>query len=81
VLIASGIGLVFVQGGPIFAVLAVVHRFATYAFTATIVGHVVIAAGILPGYRGAWRSMHLGGRLRLDTARPLWPGWTERKRD
>ena len=22
--------------------------------------------------------MHLGGRLRLDTARRVWPGWTER---
>jgi hypothetical protein len=22
--------------------------------------------------------MHLGGRLRIDTARRLWPAWTER---
>ncbi len=22
--------------------------------------------------------MHLGGRIHLDTARRLWPGWTER---
>jgi hypothetical protein len=44
-----------------------------------IVGHIVVAAGILPGYRGAWRSMHLGGRVSLDTARRLWPGWTERR--
>jgi formate dehydrogenase subunit gamma len=80
-LIASGIGLVFVHGGPFFAVLAAVHRLATFAFTVTIVGHIVIAAGILPGYRGVWRSMHLGGRLHLDTARRLWPGWTERERD
>lgn len=59
-------------------VLGAVHRVATIAFTMAIAGHIVIAAGVLPGYRGAWRSMHLGGRLRLDTARRLWPGWTER---
>jgi hypothetical protein len=23
--------------------------------------------------------MHFGGRLRLDTARRLWPGWTDRQ--
>jgi hypothetical protein len=26
-----------------------------------------------------WRSMHLGGRLRVDTAHRVWPGWTEEK--
>jgi cytochrome b subunit of formate dehydrogenase len=80
VLVASGIGLAFIHGGALFALLAAVHRLATFAFTVVIAGHVVITAGILPGYRGAWRSMHLGGRLRLDTARRLWPGWTERQR-
>ena len=78
VLIASGVALVFVHGGPLFAVLATVHRLATIAFSVTIAGHILVASGLLPGYRGAWRSMHLGGRLRLDTARRLWPGWTER---
>jgi formate dehydrogenase subunit gamma len=77
-LIVSGVGLVMVHAGPLFAVLAAVHRVATIAFTIVIVGHVVVAIGILPGYRGAWRSMHLGGRVRVDTARRLWPGWTER---
>jgi formate dehydrogenase subunit gamma len=77
-LVGSGVGLVVVHVGPLFAVLAAIHRLATIAFTIVIVGHIVVAAGILPGYRGAWRSMHLGGRLRLDTARRLWPGWTDR---
>jgi cytochrome b subunit of formate dehydrogenase len=76
-LIATGVALVFVKVGPAFAVLAAVHRLATIAFTIVIAGHVLIAVGILPGYRGVWRSMHLGGRLRLDTARRLWPGWTD----
>jgi formate dehydrogenase subunit gamma len=76
-LIGSGVALVFLHGGPAFAVAAAIHRVATVAFTVVIAGHIVVAAGILPGYRGAWRSMHLGGRLRLDTARRLWPGWTE----
>jgi cytochrome b subunit of formate dehydrogenase len=78
-LVGTGIGLVFVHVGPLFAILATVHRAATILFTVVIVGHIVVAAGMLPGYRGAWRSMHRGGRLRLDTARRLWPGWTERR--
>ncbi|MGH2418003.1 MAG: cytochrome b/b6 domain-containing protein [Candidatus Limnocylindria bacterium] len=79
VLVVTGVALVFIHVGPLFAVLGVIHRLSTIAFTVVIVGHIVIATGILPGYRGAWRSMHLGGRLHLDTARRLWPGWTERK--
>jgi cytochrome b subunit of formate dehydrogenase len=78
-LIASGVGLTLVDGGPVFAIMAAVHRLATIAFTIVIVGHIVVALGILPGYRGVWRSMHLGGHLRLATARRLWPGWTERQ--
>jgi formate dehydrogenase subunit gamma len=77
-LVASGIGLVLVHVGPLFAMLNLIHRVATIAFTVVIAGHIVVALGILPGYRGVWRSMHLGGRLRLDTAHRLWPGWTER---
>jgi hypothetical protein len=73
------VALVFVKVGPAFAFLAAVHRLATIAFTVVILGHVIVAIGVLPGYRGAWRSMHLGGRLRLDTARRLWPGWTDRE--
>jgi len=79
-LIASGVALTLVHVGPVFAVVAAIHRLATIAFTIVIVGHIVVALGILPGYRGVWRSMHLGGRLRLDTARRLWPGWVERER-
>jgi formate dehydrogenase subunit gamma len=78
-LVVSGVALFFVHAGPGFALMAAIHKVATYAFTVVIVGHIVVASGILPGYRGAWRSMHLGGRLRLDTARRLWPGWTRRQ--
>jgi cytochrome b subunit of formate dehydrogenase len=79
VLIGSGVGLVFVHVGPAFAVLALVHRLSTIIFTVVIAGHILIAIGVLPGYRGVWRSMHLGGRLSIDTARRVWPGWTERR--
>jgi formate dehydrogenase subunit gamma len=79
VLVASGIGLVLVHVGPLFALLATVHRLATIAFSIVIVGHIVVAVGVLPGYHGTWRSMHLGGRVSLDTARRLWPAWTERQ--
>lgn len=80
-LILSGVALVFVHVGPLFAITALIHKLATYAFTIVIVGHIVVALGILPGYHGVWRSMHIGGRLRLDTARRLWPGWTARQRE
>ena len=80
VLVATGVALVFIHGGPLFAVVAVVHRLSTIVFTVVIAGHIVVAAGLLPGYRGAWRSMHLGGHLRRETAQRLWPGWTERQR-
>jgi cytochrome b subunit of formate dehydrogenase len=76
-LVVTGVALVFIKGGPVFALLAAVHRLSTIAFTVVIGGHVVVAIGILPGYRGVWRSMHLGGRLREDTARRLWPGWAD----
>jgi formate dehydrogenase subunit gamma len=78
-LVASGVALTLVHAGPMFALVAAVHRLATIAFTVVIVGHVVVALGILPGYRGVWRSMHLGGRLHRDTAHRLWPGWAERE--
>lgn len=76
----SGAGLVVLHGGPVFAVLARAHRWATYLCTPLIALHVLVAAGVLPGYRGVWRSMHLGGRLDAGVARRLWPAWFERLR-
>ncbi|MQA82445.1 MAG: cytochrome b/b6 domain-containing protein [Streptosporangiales bacterium] len=78
VLILSGVGMAWLSGGPVFAVLVHLHKWSTYGVTPLIAGHIVIAAGILPGYRGVWRSMHMGGRLQADVARRLWPGWFER---
>jgi formate dehydrogenase subunit gamma len=78
VLTVSGIGLTVLHGGRAFAVLAHMHEWTAVAVTPVILGHVAIAAGVLPGYRGVWRAMHLGGRVELRTARRLWPGWTER---
>jgi cytochrome b subunit of formate dehydrogenase len=79
-LVVSGIGLFVVSGGPAFVWFNRIHRWSTYLFTPVIVGHVVIAAGVLPGYRGVWRAMHLGGRLRARDAERVWPAWTERIR-
>lgn len=78
VLVGSGLGLAAVSGGPTFVWLARLHRWSTYLFTPVVLGHITIAAGLLPGYRGVWRAMHLGGRLRLADARRVWPGWTQR---
>lgn len=77
-LVGSGAGLAVVSGGPAFVVLGTVHRWCTYLVTPILAGHVLIASGVLPGYRGVWRAMHLGGKLRAADARRVWPGWTER---
>jgi formate dehydrogenase subunit gamma len=78
VLIGSGVGLTLITGGAGFVWLQRVHRWATYLVTPVILGHILVASGVLPGYRGVARSMHLGGRLRRDVARRLWPGWLDR---
>jgi cytochrome b subunit of formate dehydrogenase len=77
-LVISGVGLARLHGGPTFAVLVKVHRWSTYAVTPVIFGHILIAAGVPPGYRGVWRSMHLGGHLDAAVARRIWPAWLER---
>jgi cytochrome b subunit of formate dehydrogenase len=74
VLVLSGLALLFV---PFDGALAL-HRWSTFALTPVIAGHILIAAGLLPGYRGVWRSMHLGGKLPAEVSRRIWPGWTER---
>jgi cytochrome b subunit of formate dehydrogenase len=79
VLAATGIGLLRVHGGPDFVWLLRAHKLAIYALVAIVVGHMVVASGILPGYRGVWRSMHLGGRVPHRVARRLWPGWARRQ--
>jgi formate dehydrogenase subunit gamma len=77
--VGSGVAMALLHGGPAFVWLVRVHRWSTYLLVPLIAGHVLIACGVLPGYRGVWRSMHLGGRLDATVARRLWPGWTERQ--
>lgn len=78
-LVVSGVGLALVSGGPAFVWFLLVHRWATYVVTPVVVGHVIIASGILPGYRGVWRAMHLGGHLHRRDAARIWPKWTDRQ--
>jgi cytochrome b subunit of formate dehydrogenase len=75
----SGAGLALVHGGDAFVWLLKVHKGATYVLTPVLAGHIIVAAGVLPGYRGVWRAMHLDGRVPKDVARRLWPGWTRRR--
>ncbi len=77
----TGVAMALMHGGQAFVWLVPLHKWSTYALIPLIVGHVVIASGVLPGYRGVWRSMHLGGRLRTSVARRVWPGWTEQRLD
>jgi cytochrome b subunit of formate dehydrogenase len=73
-LVLSGFAMLFGLGPSIVDMVAV-HRWSTFLLTPVLLGHIVVASGVLPGYRGVWRSMHLGGRLRADVARRLWPAW------
>jgi len=75
VLVLSGLGMIYLP--PVGIDLLVVHRWSTFLVTPVILGHIVIGAGILPGYRGVWRSMHLGGKLPVAVARRIWPGWVD----
>ncbi len=81
VLVGTGAGLAVIHGGPTFVVLALVHKWTTYPVTGLIAGHILVASGVLPGYRGVWRSMHLGGRLHASVARRLWPAWSRDSRE
>jgi formate dehydrogenase subunit gamma len=66
-----------VPGGPVYVWFLRLHRWATYVLTPVVLGHVLVALGVLPGYRGTWRAMHRRGRVPEQTARRLWPAWTE----
>ena len=76
-LLLSGLGMLYLPGQETARVLFAVHHWSALLTTPVIVGHVVVASGILPGYRGVWRSMHLGGRLPADVARRIWPAWLD----
>jgi formate dehydrogenase subunit gamma len=78
VLVTTGVALTLLHGGRTFSWLAKIHLWTTVIVTPFILGHVLVAVGVLPGYRGVWRAMHLGGRVSEETARRVWPGWTER---
>lgn len=78
-LLASGITLVVVSEGPVFVWAARIHRWSTFALTPILVGHIVVAAGLFPGYRGVWRSIHWRGDLPTRVAQRLWPVWTEKE--
>jgi cytochrome b subunit of formate dehydrogenase len=78
VLVGSGVGLTQVVGGPAFVWLTRLHKWATYVVTPVLLGHILVASGVLPGYRGVWRAMHLGGRLPARVARRLWPAWLDK---
>jgi len=53
-----------------------IHELGTWVLIGLVAGHLLLASGLLPGYRGVWRAMHLGGRVPAATARRLWPLWS-----
>ena len=77
-LVVTGIAMSILHGGHTFAIAARLHLVAAFVVTPVIAGHVLIGVGVLPGYRGVWRAVHRGGWVPIDTARRLWPAWTDR---
>jgi formate dehydrogenase subunit gamma len=59
-----------------FAVSLRAHRASTIVLVIVLAGHVLVASGILPAYRGVWRAMHGDGRVSGELAGRLWPSWT-----
>ncbi len=53
-----------------------IHELTTWVLLGLVAGHLLLASGVLPGYRGVWRAMHLSGRVPAATARRLWPHWS-----
>jgi len=78
-LMLSGLGLLYLPADALGGAVLPTHRWATFLVTPVILGHIVVASGVLPGYRGVWRSMHLGGRLPADVAHRIWPEATARR--
>lgn len=77
-LVLTGVGALYLPAGSFSVAVFDLHRWSAFLITPVLLGHIIVATGILPGYRGAWRSMHLGGRLPRDVARRIWPGWLDR---
>ena len=75
----TGVGALYL-GRPLNILVFQLHRWSAFLITPVLLGHIVVAAGVLPGYRGVWRSMHLGGRLPVDVADRIWPEWVRRLR-
>jgi cytochrome b subunit of formate dehydrogenase len=52
-----------------------IHKLTTWVLIGLVAGHLLLASGLLPGYRGVWRAMHRDGRVPATTAARLWPAW------
>jgi cytochrome b subunit of formate dehydrogenase len=80
VLSVTGIVMAFPQlvVPAAFALSLRLHEAATWVLIAAIVGHLVVASGVLPAYRGVWHAMHADGRVTRTLADRLWPAWAER---
>jgi formate dehydrogenase subunit gamma len=58
-----------------FAASLQIHRAVTWVLGIAVAGHLVVVSGLFRGYRGVWRAMHWGGRVRVTLAQVLWPEW------
>jgi cytochrome b subunit of formate dehydrogenase len=68
VVVITGLGAIDWWSSGLWAAMFGVHRWASYAMTPVLLGHIVVAAGILPGYRAC------GGRCTSAVDCPsAWP--------
>ncbi|MEX0834274.1 MAG: cytochrome b/b6 domain-containing protein [Actinomycetota bacterium] len=81
VLAVTGLFMAFPQqfAPGVYAFNIRLHQIATVVLLLSVIGHLVVATGLLPAYRGVWRAMHGNGEVPVRLAEILWPGWTDRK--
>jgi formate dehydrogenase subunit gamma len=63
----------------LFAWTVRIHLAAAWVLIAAVGVHIIAGTGLLPTHRGVARAMFGDGRVRIDLARRLWPGWTARR--
>ncbi len=80
-LVVSGVILYFVSpyARGVLAWSVRVHVLATVVFTVLVCLHIFAGSGLLRTHRGVAAVMFGDGRVSLNLAQRLWPGWTRQQ--
>lgn len=80
---ASGVYLYILPTAPqwVFLLAIRAHIYGAWMMMAVLCLHVLGGLGILPTHRGLLRAMFGDGTVPIQTARTLWPAWTQQQLD